>query len=170
MPALLNSKQERFAVAYSQGHTGAESYRQAGYAVTAQGSAASGANRLLRIPEVADRIQELQAAVADRVQIDKAWCMDQLVEIVNRCTQAVPVKDKNGKKVAGEWTFDHVGANRALDLLLRHFGLATDALVEGSAQGGQPNEGAPIGKPGWIERDLRIYSKAPEGKINPKST
>ncbi len=62
---------------------------------------------------------------------DRDWVMDHLMEITNRCMQAVPVnKTAQNKTGEGEWKFDAAGAIRALTLLGKDLGMFTDKVQE----------------------------------------
>lgn len=60
---LTKAKQEAFAQAYAENPNGAAAARAAGYA---EAGARQEANRLLAQPEIAQRIEELQLAAAER--------------------------------------------------------------------------------------------------------
>ena len=60
-----------------------------------------------------------------------AWVLNNLRDVAERCMQSVPVLDRKGEQVyvktpAGElaaaYTFEASSANRALELIGKHFG------------------------------------------------
>lgn len=56
--------------------------------------------------------------------LDRAWVIERLMSVVDRCMQAEPVKDRDGNET-GEYKFDSSGANRALQLLGAELGMFT---------------------------------------------
>ena len=54
--------------------------------------------------------------------LDRAWVIERLMGVVDRCMQAEPVLDKDGEPT-GEYKFDSGGANRALQLLGMELGM-----------------------------------------------
>src|SRR5581483_2336246 len=136
MPTLKNSKQEAYCQAYVKGeHAGnatacyAEIY---GKDPSATGTRAS-ASKLNRKDYICKRVAELQlqeanveqqafAKAVDTLELDKQWILERLMAIVERCMQAEPVLDPEGKPT-GEFRFDGKSANRALELLGKHLGL-----------------------------------------------
>jgi hypothetical protein len=85
------------------------------------------AHRYYKNPEVQDLIaiettrleKGLSKPVAKqmmKVAINREYVTGSLLEIVERCMQAVPVLDGNGKEV-GVWKFESASAIRALELL-----------------------------------------------------
>lgn len=69
--------------------------------------------------------ERAQAIVVKKVAIDRAWVLDRLVEISDRCMQAVPMLDDDGKPT-GMYTFQANGANRATELIGKEFGMFVD--------------------------------------------
>jgi phage terminase small subunit len=132
---LRNARHERFAHGLADGKSQAKAYSDAGFSPK---HADKNASKLLRVkPEILRRRDELlaereqdrravQAELIQRTAIDKQWIIDKLVEVVERCMQAVPVADKEGKlvlvetpngKIAPAYVFSERGANAALRTL-----------------------------------------------------
>ena len=120
----LPEKRERFAQEYVVDLNATQAAIRAGYSARtakAQGS------RLLTNVDVQGRVCELQAARADRVQVDADWVVAHLVENVERAMQKVPVRGREGKET-GEWEYQGSVANKALELLARHLGMLRDRV------------------------------------------
>jgi phage terminase small subunit len=120
---LKNRRYEHFAQFIARGDSPAWAYASAGY----RGAGArQSAARLLRQKDVSDRVEELKKAVSrivvDKIAVDKEWVVANLVEIVARAMQAVPVQDREGK-LTGQYTFKSGEAIRALGLIGRHLGM-----------------------------------------------
>lgn len=87
---------------------------------------------VLKEPEVAAALKEALDARAARTEISADWVLKNLKEVAERCMDAVPVLDREGKET-GEWKFEPSGANRSLELIGKHLGMFTDKLdVSGS--------------------------------------
>ena len=90
--------------------------------------------KLARNPKIRAQVEKLtveanlaaarNAAVgmAKAVAVDRQWVIKNLKEVVERCMQQEPVRDKDGKPT-GEWRFDSRGANQALSLLGKEIGM-----------------------------------------------
>lgn len=122
MGSNLTAKQEHFAVLIAKGVNGTEAAKTAGYA---EKSAHVTASQLLRLPKVGLRIAELKdgitAQVVERVGIDKAWVIAQLVENVEMGKQAVPVVIDG--VATGEYEQQLPAANKALELIGKELGM-----------------------------------------------
>ena len=143
----LTAQQERFAQCMATGKMNqSEAYRDAyprsqKWKETAVYAASS---EMAAHSKVSLRIKELQAkvetAVIKRTAIDKAWVMDRLQRISDRCMQVEPVLDKKGDPVFvetenGSWapafTFNSMGANRATELIGKEFGMFVERKETG---------------------------------------
>ena len=75
---------------------------------------------LLQRPVVAEYIEgrrdQVAAVALAKLHVDAHWIRKNAVAVVERCMQAVPVVDKEGRPT-GQFTFDAAGAIRALKLL-----------------------------------------------------
>jgi hypothetical protein len=184
----LKPKQEVFCQEIAKGLTPTEAARAAGYA---SGSAHVTASRMMDMPPIVARVAELktlvtarvveqvaqaQSDVIERIAIDKAWVLGQLVENVETAKQAVPVTI-DGVQV-GIYEQNLAAANKALELIGKELGMfverkevrtgnldltdeqldaaliAARALV--AAQDPRAGEGAPgVGKPAQVVSALR---------------
>lgn len=126
---LKNAKHEHFAGQVAKGVTGAEAAVIAGFS---QRRAIVTASELLARPEVKARIAELNVIIAERVTektgIDKAWVMNQLVEVVAMGKSAEPVRDAEGNPI-GEYKQNLAAANKALELIGKEFSMFIDRSV-----------------------------------------
>jgi len=131
----LTPKERRFIDEYLVDLNGTQAAIRAGYS---KRRAKQTACELLDKPEVATAIAAAQAARSERTQITQDWVLDRLQEVVERSMQHEPVKDSQGNPT-GEYTFQHAGANRALELLGKHLGMFRER-VEHTGPGGGPIE------------------------------
>lgn len=71
------------------------------------------------------RIDELRREITERAvekaSVDRAWVLGNLKKVVNRCLQEEPVM--KGGEPTGEFKFDSMGANRALELIGKELGM-----------------------------------------------
>jgi hypothetical protein len=129
---MLTSKRETFCQHVASGMGGTEAAKAAGYGK----AAAVRASELMRKPPIIERITELRRLVAsriiekvaeaeseviERIAIDKAWVLGQLVENVETAKQAKPVTI-DGIEV-GIYKQNLAAANRALELLGKELGM-----------------------------------------------
>jgi phage terminase small subunit len=129
MSQLLNPKREKFCHLIVAGElTQKDCYTAAGYS----GNQASHiAHRLLKLPEIKNRIAEIQESVAKTVELNtgvtKSWVIENLKDIVEKAKQDVEVYDKRGKPT-GKYVFQGMVANRALELIGKEIGMFSDKL------------------------------------------
>ncbi len=120
---LTNSKHEHFAHMVAKGESPARAYVGCGYS---QSGALQSGNRLLRKPDVAERVEELKAAVSERqvekFAVDRVWVLRMLTENARRAMQVEPVRDREGNPV-GQYVYQGAVANKALELLGRELGM-----------------------------------------------
>lgn len=111
----LNPRQRRFVEAYLRCGDGEEAALAAGYSEKA---AAAQAKRLLADPAVQAYRREAEARLFEAEGVSRAWIGRRLVEIADRCMQAVPHLSRNPetkrREPDGIWEFDPTGALRAL--------------------------------------------------------
>jgi phage terminase small subunit len=142
MPALINQKHEQFvafvAISSENGEDVAKAYTAAGYKAKTFHIARSAGFRLLKTVEIRQRLVELRniPAVGARAEekfveamndiaAERKWVLSSLKDVAKRCMQAEPVLDSKGTPT-GQYTFQASGANRALELLGKEYGMFVD--------------------------------------------
>jgi len=137
MPVLQNSRHERFAQAVASGSSQTRAYVDAGYSEKTARSRSS--VLATKYPDVSDRIRELieervrqseeaTRIATERLAIDRAWVLGQLVDSVASAKVKVPVLDRNGIQV-GEYCRDLTAANKALELIGKELGMFVERKV-----------------------------------------
>jgi phage terminase small subunit len=102
MPALQNTRHEKFAQELAKGKSQSEAYHAAGYEPSE-----ANASRLTRNDKVQARVAELQERAVQNVMLSREWVLEQLVD---NATKA---------KLAG----DFGPSNQALNLLGKELGM-----------------------------------------------
>ena len=115
----LTDKQAAFVREYVVDHNGTQAAIRAGYS---EDTARQQASRLLTNVDIAEAVAELESNLADEIGITKQYVLDSLRTVAERCMTAVEVLDRDGNPT-GEWTFQHAGATKALELLGKHRGM-----------------------------------------------
>lgn len=135
MPQLRNRRWEKFCQLTAQGLKRGEAYYKAGYAAPNHAAASGMGSKLFSRPEIKARVKELQDLMAEHevealieAGMDRNWVMAELQDIVGRCKQETPVKDRQGN-LTGEYTFNAAGANKALELVGKELGMFADRLI-----------------------------------------
>ena len=137
----LTDKQWGFVTALLSGMTPWAAYNTV---YPARDSAAEGADwrrtnacKLARHPKIKAYLEKYRAeaalaqarataqGMAQAVALDRDYVIRNLKEVVERCMQAKPAFDKDGKET-GEYRFDSKGANQALALLGKEIGMFVD--------------------------------------------
>jgi phage terminase small subunit len=111
MPILKNPRHERFAQELAKGKSASEAYELAGFKAN-DGNCI----RLKGNERVASRVAELQQRAAARVEVDKQWVLEQLID------NATKAKAKE----------DYSPANRALELVGKELGMFIDRSERGA--------------------------------------
>lgn len=87
----------------------------------AERSARQQASRMLTYANIKKIIEEKNAKISEELLITAKELRQDLIEVKERCMEAVEVKDKKGKGL-GFCVFDAKGATRAIELLGRDVG------------------------------------------------
>lgn len=121
---VLNDKQKAFCREYVKCYNGTQAAIAAGYS---EKTAAVQASRLLKNKEVLAAIKEHQKELIQMSCISEEKILNSLMEILDRCMSAVPVKEWDYSEhtlvETGEYQFDSKGALNAIKLLGQHFGM-----------------------------------------------
>lgn len=125
----LNEKQKKFCEEYLIDFNGAQAAIRAGYS---KNSARNIASENLTKPNIQIYLQQLIENRNKETKLTQEQVVADILEVKNRCMQKVPVMkydkeekqylqviDENGNNV---WQFDANGANKALDMLMKHTG------------------------------------------------
>ena len=116
----LSNKQARFCEEYLIDLNATQAAIRAGYSANSAGAIG---NENLQKPEIAERIQVLQAQLSESTKITTDFVLQSIQEVAQRC-----MSDEK---------FEPAGANKALELLGKHLGLFTDKL-QVTGDGGGP--------------------------------
>ncbi len=124
----MTEKQERFCEEYVIDRDPVRAYMAVYKNCRQERSAAACASRLLTDANISARVRELSQEVTERALISAEDVVRDLIEIKNRCMQAVPVKVWDEEQHAyvdsdAEYTFDSKGANTALKMLGDYCGI-----------------------------------------------
>lgn len=120
----LTAKQEAFCREYLIDLNATQAATRAGY--SAKTADRIGA-QLLGKTWVAERVQALKQERAQATQITAAYVLTTIVETIERCKQAEPVKNKEGEPT-GEYKFDSGAVLKGAELLGKHLGIFTEKL------------------------------------------
>lgn len=125
----LNEKQKLFCDEFLIDLNATQAAIRAGYS---KKTARSIAAENLTKPYIQEYIKSLIEERKQKIKYTQEDLLKDLIEVKNRCMQAVPVmrydKEEKGYIQAtnedgeGIWKFDSMGANKALDMLGKHFG------------------------------------------------
>lgn len=122
MPRLQNKRHEAFAQALSRGLSATEAYERVGYAPNR-----AHASRLAADGNVKLRLKELQARATGAITVTKAWVLEGLVEIVEKCLQRrkviIQVPEEDGRIIEVYGDFNPGGAKGALQLIGTELGM-----------------------------------------------
>lgn len=140
----LTAKQKRFCEEYAKDLNAIRAYKAVYKKCKSNKSASAAAARSLASVNVAAYVRELLDKVTADNLIDAKQVIRDLIEVKNRCMEAVPVKVWDSELHAyvdsdAEYTFDSKGANNALKLLGDYLGMYQQKVaVSGNLDTGAP--------------------------------
>lgn len=118
----LTAKQQRFVAEYLIDLNATQAAIRAGYSEKTAGSIG---DENLKKPEIAKAVQEAMQKRTERTQIDADYVLRTIVETIERCKQAEPVRDRDGE-ATGEYKFEANAVLKGAELLGKHLKMFTD--------------------------------------------
>lgn len=115
----MTPKQEAFVREYLVDLNATQAAIRAGYSEKTAGAIG---DENLKKPEIAQALKIAMEKRAERTEITADYVLNGIKELVERCIQAEPVRDAEGKPT-GEYKFEAAPALRGYELLGRHLGL-----------------------------------------------
>jgi len=117
----LTEKQRKFVEEYMVDLNATQAAIRAGY--SEKTAYRTGADNL-RKPQILAHIKKLREEQKEKLFLDSLWVLERLTQVVDRSMQAEPVMtwDPALQELVptGEYQYDSVGANKALELIGRH--------------------------------------------------
>jgi phage terminase small subunit len=129
----LTDKQQRFVAEYLIDLNATQAAIRAGYS---SGTAKEIGYENLTKPHIAQAIQAAVNQRTERTQVDADYVLRTIVDTIERCKQAEPVRDRDGE-ATGEYKFDAGAVLKGAELLGKHLKLFTDK-TELTGAGGAP--------------------------------
>ena len=114
----LEEKQKMFCKEYLVDFNGTQAAIRAGYS---KKTANEQASRLLAKVNVQTYLKQLIEKRNERTKITQDEVIADIIKVKDRCMQNEAVLDKEGNET-GMYKFDSNGANKALDMLMKHTG------------------------------------------------
>lgn len=115
---MINDKQKIFCEEYIIDFNATQAAIRAGYS---KKTANEQAARLLANVSIQECVKNLIDNRNKRTQITQDEVIADIIKVKNRCMQEEAILDKDGN-ITGIYKFDSTGANKALDMLMKHTG------------------------------------------------
>ena len=115
----LNPKQIRFCQEYVIDLNGTQAAIRAGYSTKTANEQSA---QLLAKLSIKAYINELQANISNKLNINAEWVTQRFKDISDRCMTVEPVRDRDGNPT-GEYVFDSSGANKSTEMLGKMIGV-----------------------------------------------
>lgn len=120
----MNHRQRLFVQEYFIDLNATQAAIRAGYSKKTAGEIGY---EILKKTEIQEALSEGFRERSERLGKDADWVVERLIENVERAMQSVPVLDSQGEPT-GKYVYQGAVANRALELLARHFGVFDRSL------------------------------------------
>lgn len=127
----LTAKQDLFVKEYLVDLNATQAAIRAGYS---EKTAAQIGDENLRKPQIARAVQEAMNKRAERTQVDADYVLRTIVDTIERCKQAEPVRDREGNET-GEYKFEPGAVLKGAELLGKHLKMFTDKTELTGANG-----------------------------------
>lgn len=128
----LTTKQQTFVAEYLKDLNATQAAIRAGYS---EKTASQIGEQNLRKLEIASAIQAAMNKRAERTQVDADYVLRTIVDTIERCKQAEPVRDREGNET-GEYRFEASAVLKGAELLGKHLKMFTDKTELTGANGG----------------------------------
>jgi len=130
----LSDTEELFCQKYIETLNQLKAYQFSHPGASYESSKTLGARMFTKV-HVVQRINDLLDERAEKVRVSADNVLSSIMEIRDRCMQAVEATDREGKPT-GDFIFDSKGALRANELIGRHLGMWNDKLNVKASVGG----------------------------------
>jgi phage terminase small subunit len=128
----LTLKQQRFVDEYLVDLNATQAAIRAGYS---EKTARSIGDENLTKPDIATAIQEAMKKRSERTKVDADYVIQTIVDTIERCKQAEPVRDREGNET-GEYKFEPNAVLKGAELLGKHLKMFTDKTELSGPNGG----------------------------------
>jgi phage terminase small subunit len=127
----LTAKQQRFVAEYLIDLNATQAAIRSGYS---EKTANEQGARLLANVSVAQAVQQAINQRSERTQVTADYVLRTIVETIERCKQAEPVRDRDGE-ATGEYKFEAGAVLKGAELLGKHLKMFTDKTELTGADG-----------------------------------
>lgn len=127
----LTAKQQSFVDEYLIDLNATQAAIRAGYSEKTAGQIG---DENLKKPQISQAIQAAMNKRAERTQVDADYVLRTIVDTIERCKQAEPVRDREGQPT-GEYKFEPSAVLKGAELLGKHLKMFTDKTELTGANG-----------------------------------